>query len=127
MKYLIDTQILIWSIIDTNKLSKKVLQILKNPANEIDISAVSIWEIAIKTSIKKLILPFEIKNIVREISRMNISILDINSLHLIKVADLPFHHKDPFDRLIISQAIIENISVISSDNNFKNYDIDLIW
>ena len=127
MKYLIDTQILIWSIIDTNKLSKKVLQILKNPANEIDISAVSIWEIAIKTSIKKLILPFEIKNIDREIRRMNISILDINSLHLIKVADLPFHHKDPFDRLIISQAIIENISVISSDNNFKNYDIDLIW
>jgi PIN domain nuclease of toxin-antitoxin system len=126
MKYLIDTQILIWSIIDTQKLAKNVVKEFKKTENNILISAVSIWEIAIKTSIGKLILPFELKNIIKEISEMNISILDITSEHLIKVAELPFHHKDPFDRLIISQSIIENILIISSDIIFSKYDIEVI-
>lgn len=127
MKYLIDTQILIWSLIDIPKLSKKVFQLLTNTNNEILVGAVSIWEIAIKTSIGKLSFPFELKNIVKEINDLNINILDISSEHLIKVAELPFYHKDPFDRLIISQAIIENIPIISSDNYLKKYGINIIW
>ena len=127
MRYLIDTQILIWLIIDTPKIPKRIHSILNNTANEIFVSNVSIWEIAIKTSIKKLILPFELKELTEEIKNMNISILDIMSEHLIKVAELPFHHKDPFDRLIISQAIIEKLPIISSDNNFDFYDIKNIW
>ncbi len=58
---------------------------------------------------------------------MNINILEILPNHLINIVDLPFYHKDPFDRLIISQSIIENLSIISSDTNFKFYDINLIW
>lgn len=127
MRYLLDTQILIWLFIDPQKIPTKVMQILKNMDNDIFVSNASIWEIAIKTSIRKLILPFELKNIVKEISEMSIIILDITSEHLIKVADLPFHHKDPFDRLIISQALLENIPLISADINFKQYDVNLIW
>jgi PIN domain nuclease of toxin-antitoxin system len=127
MIYLIDTHILIWLIIETNKLPKNIFQVLKNKNNKIFISAVSIWEIAIKVSIGKLIFPFELKNIIKEISEMNISVLDITSEHLIKVADLPFHHKDPFDRLIISQSIIENIPIISSENIFSKYNIEIFW
>ncbi len=78
-------------------------------------------------SIGKLKFPFELKNIVKVIKDMNINILDISADHLIKVADLPFYHKDPFDRLIISQAIIENLPIISSDRNFDNYEIKYIW
>ncbi|MBM2814702.1 MAG: toxin-antitoxin system toxin component [Ignavibacteria bacterium] len=127
MKYLIDTQILIWIFGDSYRIPKKILDILKNTENQIIVSAVSIWEIAIKKSIGKLKFDFELKILVQEIYEMNINILDITSEQIIKVADLPFHHKDPFDRLIISQAILENLPVNSSDVNFKKYEIELIW
>ncbi len=127
MRYLIDTQILIWSLGLSDKIPKNISKILKDENNEIFISTVSIWEMSIKKSIGKLTLPFELKHIVKVINNLNIRILDISSEHLIKIADLPFHHKDPFDRLIISQAIIENLSVISSDRNFDFYEIKNIW
>lgn len=82
---------------------------------------------AIKQSVGKLRFPFELKDIVKVINAMNIKILDINSTHLIKVADLQFFHKDPFDRLIISQGIIEKLPIISSDRNFNNYPVTIIW
>ena len=109
------------------KYQKNIDRFLKDITNEIIVSSISIWEIAIKISIKKLILPFELKNILNEIDKFNLNILEISSEHLIKVADLPFFHEDPFDRLIISQAIIENLPVISSDNNFDYYQIKTIW
>lgn len=127
MRYLIDTQILIWLLGLSDKLPKNILKLLTNSKNEIFVSAVSVWEIAIKTSIGKLTFPFDIKDILHEIEKLKINILEINCNHLIKVAELPFHHKDPFDRLIISQAKIENLPLISSDNNFKKYDVKLIW
>lgn len=127
MRFLIDTQILVWLIIESKKIPTKILNILENPENEILVSSVSIWEIAIKISINKLSLPFELKYIINVIEKMNIKILEINIEHLINVAELPFHHKDPFDRLLISQSMIENISIISSDSSFQNYKVDVIW
>ena len=127
MKYLIDTQILIWLFISPNKIPSNIQNLLKNLDNEIYVSKVSIWEIAIKVSIGKLIIPFEIKKLIFEIKEMNIKILNIKNQHLIKVTDLPFHHKDPFDRLIISQAFIDRITIISSDNNFSKYNVKVLW
>ncbi len=127
MKYLIDTQILIWLFISPNKIPSNIQNLLKNLDNEIYVSKVSIWEIAIKVSIGKLIIPFEIKKLIFEIKGMNIKILNIKNQHLIKVTDLPFHHKDPFDRLIISQAFIERMTIISSDNHFSKYDVKVLW
>lgn len=127
MRYLFDIQILVWMIIDTKKIPQNINRILKDTNNDAIISTVSIWEIAIKISIGKLSFPFEIKNIIQVIQNMNISIMNISSEHIINVAELPFHHKDLFDRLIISQEKIENLSLISSDNNFKKYDVKLIW
>jgi PIN domain nuclease of toxin-antitoxin system len=127
MRFLIDTQILIWLIGISDKLPKNILKIIKDTENYIFVSDVSIWEIAIKFSIGKLKIPFELKNIIQEIYRMNINILEITSEHVIKVAELPFHHKDPFDRLIISQSILENLPIISSDINLKKYDTEIIW
>ena len=127
MSILIDTQILIWLFGLTDNLPKPIDKILKNSKNEIFVSAVSIWEIAIKKSIGKLTFPFELKDIQKEIEKLNIKILNIKSEHLIKVAELPFHHKDPFDRLIISQAIIEKFPIISGDRNFKKYKCEIIW
>ena len=127
MKYLIDTQILIWLFISPNKIPSNIQNLLKNLDNEIYVSKVSIWEIAIQVSIGKLIIPFEIKKLIFEIKGMNIKILNIKNQHLIKVTDLPFHHKDPFDRLIISQAFIERMTIISSDNHFSKYDVKVLW
>jgi len=127
MKHLIDTQILVWLIIDTQKVPNYIINILDDTKNEIFISAVSIWEIAIKISVGKLFFPFELKSIVKVINDMRIQILNIKSEHLIKVAELPYHHKDPFDRLIIAQAMIEKLPIISSDRNFNYYDIKNIW
>ncbi len=127
MKYLIDTHIFIWMIGLSYKIPKNIIGILKDSQNDISVSLASIWEISIKTSIGKLSLPFELAEIFGEIEKLNISILNISLDHLIKVADFPFHHKDPFDRLIISQAIIEGLPVISSDKQFKLYEIECIW
>ncbi len=127
MRYLIDTQILIWLIGISDKLPNSIFKLLTNPKNEIFVSAVSVWEIAIKTSIGKLTFPFEVKYLITEIGNLKINILDINCVHLIKVAELPFHHKDPFDRLIISQAMIEHLPLISSDKSFNKYEIEIIW
>ena len=87
MRYLIDTQILIWLFGLTKNIPNNIHKILKDTNNEIFVSSVSIWEIAIKKSVGKLTFPFELKNIINEIKKLNISILDISSEHLIKVAD----------------------------------------
>ncbi len=85
------------------------------------------WEIAIKLSLEKLKLPFELSQLVEETLLNNIEILGIEVNHIIKVASLPFHHRDPFDRLIISQGITENFSIITSDDKFALYNITRIW
>ncbi len=127
MKYLIDTQILLWIFSDPAKLPSQIAQIIKKPQNTLLVSTVSFWEIAIKSSLGKLTLPFPIDDLASETASNNISLLHIKVSHTLKVADLPHHHKDPFDRLIISQAIVENLPVISSDDAFSAYEIDLVW
>ena len=127
MKYLIDTQILLWIFSHPNKLTKKVAEIVKKPQNELLVSTVSFWEIAIKYSLNKLTLPFPIDDLPQETLANDIALLPIRVDHLLNVATLPHHHKDPFDRLIISQAMIENLTIISSDDKFSDYNIKRIW
>ncbi|CAN5344638.1 type II toxin-antitoxin system VapC family toxin [soil metagenome] len=127
MKVLLDTQILIWSFDQTEKLSEGTVEIIKNPENQIFVSVVTFWEIAIKLSLEKLKLPFELSQLVEETLLNNIEILGIEVNHIIKVASLPFHHRDPFDRLIISQGITGNFSIITSDDKFALYNITRIW
>lgn len=126
MKVLLDTQILIWTFDHTEKLSKSTVEIIKNPKNQIFVSVVTFWEIAIKLSLDKMKLPFELSQLVEETLSNNIEILGIEVNHILKVASLPFHHRDPFDRLIISQGITGNFSIITSDNKFTLYDIKII-
>lgn len=87
------------------------------------VSKVSFWEIAIKVSIGKLTLPFELEELDQETLSNHIEILEIEMSHILRYVNIPLHHRDPFDRLIISQAIEEEIPVISSDDKFSLYDI----
>ncbi len=127
MRYLIDTQVLLWIFSDPPKLPSAVTQMIKKPQNKLLVSTVSFWEIAIKFSLGKLALPFPLGDLVSETASNDISLLHIKVSHTLKVADLPHHHKDPFDRLIISQAIVEGLPVISSDDKFSEYEINRVW
>ena len=128
MKYLVDTHTLLWIAGYNPKLSKKAKEIYLNPKNEIFLSIASIWELSIKIGLKKLKLSLPLKKFVDiHILGNNIQILNINLNHLYRIEKLPLHHRDPFDRLIISQAIEEDIAIIGNDEIFDNYKIKRIW
>lgn len=127
MKYLIDTQVLIWIFGNKEKLPKKVLDIVINPSNEIFVSYASFWELAIKLGLNKIELPVDLNEFIEDVQANQINILPIELKHIIKVKDLPFFHGDPFDRLIIAQSISEDLVLISSDEKFKYYKIKLLW
>jgi len=102
-------------------------QIIKDQRNCLYVSKASFWEVAIKVNIGKLTLPFALNVLMQETLSNNIELLEIEMSHILKIISLPLHHRDPFDRLIISQAMIENIPVISSDDQFSLYDMKRVW
>jgi len=126
-RFLIDTNAFLYFINNDYALSKPARELFESEV-ELLISAASLWEIAIKFSIGKLSLPdsFE-KFIPAQIQQNDIEILHINLPRLEKVSMLPFHHKDPFDRLIIAQCLVENLPVVSSDAAFDSYKTERIW
>ncbi len=128
MRVLLDTQALLWYMLDDARLSKKAEALISDENNIILVSPASYWEIAIKICLGKYQLPepFELF-MEREIATNDFSILAILVRHAGVVIQLPFHHRDPFDRLIIAQAISENIGVVSSDLVFDQYDVERIW
>ena len=128
MKYLIDTHTLLWSAGNSPRLSSKVKKIYLNPNNDIYLSLASIWELSIKIGLNKINLSIPLKKFVDiHILGNNIEILNINLNHIYRIEKLPLHHRDPFDRLIISQAIEENLPIIGNDKIFDNYKIKRIW
>jgi len=127
MKVLIDTHIFIWYVQNSEKLTNSVAKLINNGRNEILLSTVSIWEIAIKQSIGKLNLGVPYANFIREQMSLNkMELLPISLEHLEIVTSLPFHHRDPFDRLLIAQAIAEGIAIVSADSAFSLYPVQII-
>lgn len=127
MKILIDTQIFLWLFGNSSRISLNVRNLLINPNNTIYFSAASAWEIAIKYGNGKLKLPDEPKIFVPDrLKRANFVWLEINHEHTLAVAKFPLIHKDPFDRLLITQANVENLSLLSADSIFGNYSVKLI-
>ena len=128
MKYLIDTHTLLWIVTKNPKLSDKAKAIYLNPENEILISLASIWEMAIKISIKKLSIDEPLKDFIRNHVKGNdIKILNVELSHILALENLPFFHRDPFDRLIICQSINEDVPIISADRLFDSYHVNRIW
>ena len=128
MKYLLDTHAFIWLDGDEQKLSKKTKIILLNPENLIYLSSASLWEMQIKAQLGKLILTKTIKEICDEqFAFNNILLLDIEIEHIFNLNNLPEIHSDPFDRLIISQAQIENLVILTKDQNIHKYDVKTVW
>ncbi|MBV6466092.1 MAG: type II toxin-antitoxin system VapC family toxin [Anaerolineae bacterium CFX3] len=128
MNILLDTHAFLWFAAGSASTSKKARALIENAENAAFLSVASLWEIAIKVSLGKLELmePFE-KLIPEQLEDNNIGLLHINVSHAALVANLPFHHRDPFDRLLIAQAKVEQIPIISTDKIFDEYDVERIW
>ena len=123
MKLLLDTHILLWAIGKTNALSERVKREIKNPGNQILVSAVSLWEIALKHSIGKLTVDFDIQKIPDYCEKMAFELIPLNPVEALQSLQLPLktNHKDPFDRMLIYQCITGGYTLASRDTRVEQY------
>ena len=128
MKVLLDTNAFLWLITDDDRLSENARQTFLNPENSLFFSAASLWEICIKKSLGKISLKDGWFQTIQEEMEINtIQWLPIEMTHCAEVTELPFHHRDPFDRMLIAQAIMEEMKLMSRDSRLSKYPIELIW
>ncbi|MDZ7623751.1 MAG: type II toxin-antitoxin system VapC family toxin [Ignavibacteriaceae bacterium] len=128
MEYLLDTHALLWIVTDDKQLSTKVKKIFLDEQNEIFLSIASLWEIAIKVSLNRLELGQSLSEFYfKHVMGNKIRLLDIKVEHLAVLENLEFHHRDPFDRILIAQCLVEKMAIMSKDKTFSNYSIKRIW
>ncbi len=123
MKLLVDTQIILWQFADDPRLNGKMREQLIDEANEIVVSDVSLWEVVIKRQTGKLTV--DLDNVEREIERHDYDRLPIRREHIRELQHIAFIHRDPFDRLLIAQAISENLPLLTADAKFRDYPVTL--
>lgn len=128
MNVLLDTHAFLWWVIDDSRLSSTAKAIIADPTNTVYFSVVSAWEIIIKERTGKLSLPEPPETYIpsRIASNQFIS-LAVQMQHILQIATLPDHHRDPFDRLLIAQGQVENIPLLTVDHLISQYSVDVIW
>lgn len=127
MDLLLDTHAFLWYITGDNQLPNSTITEINNKSNQCYISIASIWEIAIKLSLNKLDILGGFDIISDFLQNNDFSVLPIDLDDTKKLLTLEHHHRDPFDRIIIAQAISSNMTIITKDQYFKNYKVDIIW
>jgi PIN domain nuclease of toxin-antitoxin system len=128
MRLLLDTHTFLWFIDGSPDLSSYIRGLIEEPSNERLLSIASLWEMAIKISMDRLELNMTFTDLVENQVKANaIELLPIKPGHLDVLANLPFHHRDPFDRLLIAQSISEGIPILSRDGSFDDYSIKRLW
>lgn len=128
MKFVADTHAFLWFVTDSPQLSANAKSLLESPNSDRLLSVASIWEIAIKASIGKLSFDKPLEQFLPEQVALNyFQLLDISMPHVLRVAALPFHHRDPFDRMIIAQALAEGLPILSNDVALDAYGITRLW
>ena len=128
MKYLLDTHAFLWFVTDDDKLSSDARSIIKKSNNEVYFSAASAWEMSIKVRLGRLTIEEALEPfIIKQLAENNFSTLSITIFHSICTSKLPEIHKDPFDRMIVAQSKVENLSLISRDKNIKKYKVPVVW
>jgi PIN domain nuclease of toxin-antitoxin system len=128
MTLLLDTHSFLWFWWDDPQLSETAKQAICDPTHRKLVSMASCWEIAIKVSLKKLDLGAPYRGFIHQhMVRNNFELLQIADEHLAELVELPFHHKDPFDRLLVAQSLYEQIPIVSADPQFDAYRVTRIW
>jgi len=127
MRYLLDTHTFIWWVEDSDRLSKSVRTIIEEN-EQVYISAASTWEIIIKSQIGKIQLSEDLPTfLLNQIEINNFQILSVRVKHTLMINNLPMFHKDPFDRMLISQAIVEDLTLLTCDGLISKYDVQTVW
>ena len=128
MKLLLDTHVLIYLTLQPSSLSDQAKESIEDKANDLYLSIASIWEMQIKLQIGKLNLQLPLPQIIEDQRRVNdLQVLSISPQHIYNLSQLPFHHKDPFDRTLLSQAMTDGFSLLSKDTMFAAYPVKVIW
>ena len=128
MRVLLDTHTFLWYVWDAPELSDRAIEIIEDPENEKLVSLVSVWEMAIKVSLGKLQLNRPFGELQAELIDANgFTLMPIEYRHTVLVSALPFHHKDPFDRLLIAQSLSEDVPLIGTDAAFDAYGVKRLW
>jgi PIN domain nuclease of toxin-antitoxin system len=128
LNYLLDTHVLLWFLFSPSELSKSAAKAIRNPENHLLVSAASTWEICIKIGLEKLKLvdtwqsSFE-----KELALGTLEWLPIRREHCAATTKLPFHHRDPFDRLLVAQAQVEQAGMITADKIIRKYKVPVVW
>ena len=126
--FLLDTHAFIWFIEGNEDLSIAAREAIEDPEHQRFLSIASLWEMSIKASLGKLQVTRPISQLIKKhVEGNDIQVLSINGKHLDAMIDLPMHHRDPFDRLMLAQSTVEDLVLISRDGYFKSYDVDVLW
>lgn len=128
MKALLDTHVFLWWIGDDRRLSATARKLIADGGNELFFSAASGWEIAIKASLGRITLPDKPEKFIAEqLSENAIQSLPVSMEHALYVVTLPYHHRDPFDRLLVAQSKLENLPIVTTDRHIAKYGIRVLW
>jgi PIN domain nuclease of toxin-antitoxin system len=128
LKFLLDTHVFLWWVTDDRRLSSAARQVIANREEELFLSAASAWEMALKSRLGRLKLPGKVEAfLIEQMSINDIRALPIQIRHALHTRDLPNHHQDPFDRMIVSQAQLEGLTVLTADPLIGRYKVDVLW
>jgi PIN domain nuclease of toxin-antitoxin system len=128
VRLLVDTHCWLWQLAEPERLKEPVRSLLADRGNEVFLSVASIWEIVIKAQLGKLALPEPAEVFVpRRMEALGNFALPITEPHVLRIATLPLHHRDPFDRILLSQALVEGLPLVTADARLKDYELELLW
>jgi len=128
MNLLLDTHVFLWWASEPERLSSKVFNLCEDNMNNLILSVVSVWEMQIKLQLGKMRLNMSLRNLIESQQQTNnVKIFPIELEHVLGLENLPAYHKDPFDRLLIAQANVENLFLVSKDPVFSEYPVRLVW
>jgi len=127
MNFLLDTHVLLWIIFDSNRLSSLAQKIILDNSTSKFISISSLWEISIKNRIGKLPLPCGLSGVFSEVEMNGFGIISINQVCIETYSNLPLLHRDPFDGIIVATALLQDMTIISADENIQKYDVPWAW
>ncbi len=128
MKCLLDAHAFLWAVTRNKRLSPAAEEVFTNTGRELLLSAASVWEILTKVQIGKLLLPLPAGSYLRRLLAANdIQVLPVSFEHVLRLEQLPLHHRDPFDRILVAQALEEKLPIVSCDPLLKKYPVKVIW
>jgi PIN domain nuclease of toxin-antitoxin system len=127
VNFLLDTQVALWAITDSPKLPKKARELIESPKSSVWISAATVWEIAIKHSLGRRDMPVSSQDALRYFRESGYWFLSLEPEHAVAVEDLPAHHADPFDRILVAQAQALGVPILTMDPDIARYAVETIW